>query len=176
MSQSDPALTLPSADEGDGPAELTLSVAETSVISMLQELSHRSRSTAVLRCEEVCARIDIAKIKRSKKMTKMMRYMGGRMVTVDFTHCKVKKMKSVKFEKEKKRRDIIKVYKIMSEPENPTQIYLFPTYPYLLLAVLLLLFPVLPKCVLLSFPFLFSLLFLILFTSFPPFFSIYSFS
>lgn len=84
-----------------------LSVAETSVISMLQELSHRSRSTAVLRCEEVCARIDIVKIKRSKKMTKMMRYMGGRMVTVDFTHCKVKKMKSVKFEKKKKRRDII---------------------------------------------------------------------
>jgi len=39
----------------------------------------------------------------------MMRYMGGRMVTVDFTHCKVKKMKSVKFEKEKKRRDIITV-------------------------------------------------------------------
>lgn len=47
------------------------------------------------------------------------------METVDFTHCKVKKMKSVKFEKEKKRRDIIKVYKIMSEPENPTQISLF---------------------------------------------------
>jgi len=37
---------------------------------MLQELSHRSRSTAVLRCEEVCARIDTAKIKRSKKITK----------------------------------------------------------------------------------------------------------
>lgn len=54
-----------------------------------------------------------------------MRYMGGRMETVDFAHCKVKKMKSVKFEKEKKRRDIIKVYKIMSEPEDPTQISLF---------------------------------------------------
>lgn len=55
----------------------------------------------------------------------MMRYMGGRMETVDFTHCKVKKTKSVKFEKEKKRRDIIKVHKIMSEPEDPTQISLF---------------------------------------------------
>lgn len=61
---------LSSADEGDGPAELTLSVAATSVISMPQELLRRTRSTAVLRCEEACARIDIAKIKRSKKMTK----------------------------------------------------------------------------------------------------------
>lgn len=69
-SNFDPALMLSSTDEGDGPAELTPSVAATSVISMLWELSHRSRSTAVLRCEEVCARIDIAKIKRSKKMTK----------------------------------------------------------------------------------------------------------
>lgn len=50
----------------------------------------------------------------------MMRYIGGRMETVDLTHRKVKKMKSVKFEKEKKRRDIIEVYKIMSEPEDPT--------------------------------------------------------
>lgn len=101
-SNFDPALTLSSTDEGDGPAELTVSVAATSVISVLQELSHRSRSTAVLRCEEVCARIDIAKIKRSEKMKKMIRYMGGRMETMDFTHCKVKKMKSVKFEKEKR--------------------------------------------------------------------------
>lgn len=167
---------LSSTDEGDGPTELTLSVAETSVISMLWELSHRSRSTAVLRCEEVCARIDIAKIKRSTKMTKMMRYMGGRMETVDFTHCKVKKMKSVKFEKEKKRRETVKVYKIMSEPEDPTQIYLFHTYQCLLLSALLLLLDH-PKCVLLSFPFPFSLLFLIPFTSFPPLLiSIYSFS
>lgn len=29
--------------------------------------------------------------------------MGRRIETVDFTHCKVKKMKSVKFKKEKKR-------------------------------------------------------------------------
>lgn len=58
---------LSSADEGDGPAELTLSVAATSVISMPQELLRRTRSTAVLSCEEACARIDIAKIKRSKK-------------------------------------------------------------------------------------------------------------
>lgn len=47
------------------------------------------------------------------------------METVDLTHCKVKKMKSVKFEKEKKRRDIIEVYKIMSEPEDPTYMSLF---------------------------------------------------
>ena len=168
---------LSSTDEGDGPTELTLSVAETSVIFILWELSHRSRSTAVLRCEEVCARIDIAKIKRSTKMTKMMRYMEGRMETVDFTHCKVKKMKSVKFEKEKKRRETIKVYKIMSKPEDPTQIYLFHTYQYLLLSILLLLLPDHPKCVLLSFPFPFSFSFLIPFTSFPPFLiSIYFFS
>lgn len=55
-----------STDEGNGPAELTLSSSDT-VFPMLWELSHRSRSTAVLRCEEVCARIDIAKIKGLKK-------------------------------------------------------------------------------------------------------------
>lgn len=154
---------------GDGPAELNLSVAATSVISMLRELSHRSRSTAVLRCEGLCARIDTAKIKRSKKWQKMMRYMGGRMETADFTRCKVKKMKPVKFKKEKKRRDIIKVSKIMSEPEDPTQISLFISHPYLLVSILLLLFPNLPNCILLSFPFPFSLLFLNPFTSFPPF-------
>lgn len=80
-----------------------LSVAATSVFPMLWELSHRSRSTAVLRCEEVCARIDIAKIKGLKKWQKVMRYMGRRIETVDFTHCKVKKKKSVKFKKGKKR-------------------------------------------------------------------------
>lgn len=98
----------------------------TSVISIPWELSHRSRSTAVLRCVEVCARIDIAKTKMSKKMEKkMMRCMGERIETVDLRHCKVKKMKSVKFEKEKKIRDIIKVYKIMSEPEDLTHLSIY---------------------------------------------------
>lgn len=52
--------------------------------------------------------------------------MGERIETVDFRHCKVKKIKSVKFEREeKKKRDIMKFYKIMSDPEDLTQISLF---------------------------------------------------
>ena len=55
-------------------------------------------------------------------------------------------------------------------------LYLFHTYPCLLVSILLLLFPDLPKRILLSFPFPFSPLFLTPFTLFPPFlFSIYPF-
>lgn len=75
-SNFDSALMLSSTTEGNGPAEFTLWVAVTSVISIPQELSHRSRLTAVLRCVEVCARIDIAKLKMLEKNEKKKRYMG----------------------------------------------------------------------------------------------------
>lgn len=63
----DSALALSLTTEGNGAAEHTLGIAVTSVISIPQKLPHRSRLTAVLRCVEVCARTDIAKIKMSKK-------------------------------------------------------------------------------------------------------------
>lgn len=47
-------------------------------------------------------------------MKKIMRYMGERIETVDFRHCKVKKMEPVKFEKEKKKK---RYYEILQNNE-----------------------------------------------------------
>lgn len=100
-----------------------LSVAATSVFPMLWELSHRSRSTAVIRCEEVCARIDTAKIKRSKKNYKKWWGIWEKEWKLWTLH--TVRLKRWSLWRLKRRRDILKVSKIMSEPEDPTQISLF---------------------------------------------------
>lgn len=77
-------------------------------------------------CGGVCKnRYSKSKNVKKKRKNKKVWYTGERIETVDLRHCKVKKMKSVKFEKEKKRRYTMKVYKIMSEPEDLTGISLF---------------------------------------------------